>query len=77
MKSYLEIISKDETFALCEVEMIPMKEMSLLFFTTRAELLESARGILKKNQREEHLNKEESLQFKHCIGGGYYPPPFA
>ena len=24
MKSYLEIISKDETFALCEVEMIPV-----------------------------------------------------
>ena len=34
MKSYLEIISKDETFALCEVEMIPADESAKKEYVT-------------------------------------------
>lgn len=34
MKSYLEIISKDETFALCEVEMIPVDESAKKAYVT-------------------------------------------
>ena len=34
MKSYLEIISKDETFALCEVEMIPVDESAKKEYVT-------------------------------------------
>ena len=37
MKSYLEIISKDETFALCEVEMIPVDE-SAAYVTSQVKM---------------------------------------